>query len=442
MGRRVNVIGVGMTKFAKPGASEDYNVMATKAARAALEDAKVDLRRRRAGVRRLRLRRQHLRAARRLRRRAHRHPRLQREQQLLHRLDRALPRPARPSRAASPSACWWSASRRWRRARSAPSSPIAPTRSSQHAGVMNKVQGFTQAPPAAQMFGGAGREYRWKYGTKRETFAKVASKARKHAANNPYALFNQQLTVEEVLASDEVFDPLTRYQCCPPTCGAAAAILCSDDFARKQGHREARLHRRPGDDDRLRVQLQGRQHDQDGRLRHGPRGREEGLREVRPRPRGRRRHRAARLLHHQRGAHLRGARPLQGGRGREVHRDGDNTYGGKFVTNPSGGLLSKGHPLGATGLAQCTELVWQLRGQADKRQVDGRQGRAPAQPRPRRRLRRHDVPARTETSPPGRLTGPAEIPSCSRRRPCSRGPSRRRSRPPRGARRRSRRRAR
>ena len=50
--------------------------------------------------------------------------------------------------------------------------------------------------------------------------------------------------------------------------------------------------------------------------------------------------------------------------------DENNTYGGKFVTNPSGGLLSKGHPLGATGLAQCTELVWQLRGQAEKRQVD------------------------------------------------------------------------
>ena len=51
--------------------------------------------------------------------------------------------------------------------------------------------------------------------------------------------------------------------------------------------------------------------------------------------------------------------------------DGDNTYGGEVVTNPSGGLLSKGHPLGATGLAQCTELVWQLRGTADKRQVAG-----------------------------------------------------------------------
>ena len=51
--------------------------------------------------------------------------------------------------------------------------------------------------------------------------------------------------------------------------------------------------------------------------------------------------------------------------------EGDNTYGGKYVTNPSGGLLSKGHPLGATGLAQCAELVWQLRGEAEQRQVEG-----------------------------------------------------------------------
>ena len=72
--------------------------------------------------------------------------------------------------------------------------------------------------------------------------------------------------------------------------------------------------------------------------------------------------------------------------------DGDNTYGGKFVTNPSGGLLSKGHPLGATGLAQCTELVWQLRGTAEQAPGPEREGRAPAQPRPRRRVRRDDVP--------------------------------------------------
>src|SRR5438876_165151 len=80
---------------------------------------------------------------------------------------------------------------------------------------------------------GAAREYRWKYGTKKETFGKISEKARKHASNNPYALFNQVLSLDEVMASEEVFDPLTRFQCCPPTCGAAAAILCSDDFAKK-----------------------------------------------------------------------------------------------------------------------------------------------------------------------------------------------------------------
>ena len=69
-----------------------------------------------------------------------------------------------------------------------------------------------------------------------------------------------------------------------------------------------------------------------------------------------------------------------------------DTYGGKWVVNPSGGLISKGHPLGATGLAQCTELSWQLRGQADKRQVRRREGRPPAQPRSRRRRGRDDVP--------------------------------------------------
>src|SRR5688572_32424898 len=101
--------------------------------------------------------------------------------------------------------------------------------------VMNEEQGFNQAPPAAQMFGGAGREYRWKYGTKKETFAKISVKARKHAAKNPLALFRQELSLEEVMASPEVFDPLTRFQCCPPTCGAAAAVVCSDAFAKKLG---------------------------------------------------------------------------------------------------------------------------------------------------------------------------------------------------------------
>ena len=85
------------------------------------------------------------------------------------------------------------------------------------------------------MFGGAGREYRWRHGTKKETFAKISEKARKHANNNPYALFADVLSLDEIMASPEVFDPLTRYQCCPPTCGAAAAVLCSEAYAKKKG---------------------------------------------------------------------------------------------------------------------------------------------------------------------------------------------------------------
>ena len=102
-----------------------------------------------------------------------------------------------------------------------------------------------------------------------------------------------------------------------------------------------------------------------------------------------------RLLHHQRTFDLRNGGLCPEGGAEQFIWDGQNTYGGKYVTNPSGGLFFvKGHPLGATGLAQCAELTWQLRGQADKRQSRRGQGRASAQPRSGRRLRHDDVRAR------------------------------------------------
>jgi len=239
-----------------------------------------------------------------------------------------------------------------------------------HANVMNEVQGVNAAPGAAQMFGGAGREYRWKYGTRRETFAKISEKARKHAANNPYALFTDQLSVEQVLASPEVFDPLTRYQCCPPTCGAAAAILCSDDFAKKLGAQNP-------------VYIAGQAMTTDYPSSFGEHSmiKMVGFDMTK---------KAAQKVYAQAGVGPKDIDVIElhdcfttnelltyealglcdEGTAEKFIWEGDNTYGGKFVTNPSGGLLSKGHPLGATGLAQCTELVWQLRGQAEKRQVD------------------------------------------------------------------------
>lgn len=239
-----------------------------------------------------------------------------------------------------------------------------------HASLMNDLQGFTQAPPAAQMFGGAGREYQWKHGTKRETFAKISEKARKHAAKNPYALFKEELSVEEILASPEVFDPLTRYQCCPPTCGAAAAVLCSNDYARKHSisnpvyivAQTMTTDYKSSFDDSSMIKMVGYDMAKN----------------------------AAQQAYEQAGIGVEDVDVVElhdcfttnelltyealglceeGGAEKFIW-DGGNTYGGKYVTNPSGGLLSKGHPLGATGLAQCTELVWQLRGQAEKRQVD------------------------------------------------------------------------
>jgi acetyl-CoA acetyltransferase len=237
--------------------------------------------------------------------------------------------------------------------------------------VMNDLQGMNQAPPAAQMFGGAGREYRFQHGTRKETFGKISEKARTHASNNPYALFNQKMSLAEIMASEEVFDPLTRFQCCPPTCGAGAAIVCSDDFAKRHNISNP-------------VYIAGQAMTTDYPTTFAPLSMIKMVGYDMAKS-------AAKQVYEQAGI---GAEDVdvielhdcftanelltyeaiglcpEGGAEKFIW-DGDNTYGGKYVTNPSGGLLSKGHPLGATGLAQCTELVWQLRGQSEKRQVEG-----------------------------------------------------------------------
>ncbi|KQX95759.1 lipid-transfer protein [Variovorax sp. Root473] len=237
---------------------------------------------------------------------------------------------------------------------------------------MQQIQGTdAEAPIAAQLFGGAGRMHMQLYGTRAETFARIAVKARRHAQNNPNAIFREPLTLDEVLASPAVFDPLTRLQCCPPTCGGAAAVLCSEDFARRHGL-----------DARVRIAAQAMSTDGNSSFDENDMRKLVGYDMTR---------RAAQQVYEAAGIgpedvpvvelhdcfttnellsyEALGFAP-EGGAERFV-LDGDNTYGGRVVTNPSGGLLSKGHPLGATGLAQCAELVWQLRGQAGARQVEG-----------------------------------------------------------------------
>jgi acetyl-CoA acetyltransferase len=227
------------------------------------------------------------------------------------------------------------------------------------------------APRAAQFFGGAGMDYMKEYGIRADTFGRISVKARQHAARNPLAVFRQTLTLEEVMASPTVFGPLTRYQCCPPTCGAAAAIVCSADFAKK--HKldasvviaaQAMTTDTPStfdSDDMRRVVGYDMTANAAKQVYEAAGIGPEDLDVVE--------------LHDCFTANelitYEGLGLTPEGTAEKFIVDGDNTYGGRIVTNPSGGLLSKGHPLGATGLAQCYELVSQLRGQADQRQVEG-----------------------------------------------------------------------
>jgi len=368
MGRRVNVIGVGMTKFAKPGASDEYHIMARDAGRLALADAGVrydEIEQAYAGY-------------------------VYGDSTCGQRAAYTLGMTGIPvfnvnSNCSTGSSALFLARQAVesgtvecalalgfeKMARGALAaafndreSPMQP-----QAEMMVEVQGLSRAPGAAQMFGGAGREYRWKHGTKRETFGKIAEKARRHAANNPYALFNQVLSLEEIMASEEVFDPLTRFQCCPPTCGAAAAVLCSDEFAAKHGINDA-----------VYIAGQAMTTDYPSSIEEKSMIKMIGYDMTAG---------AAKEVYEKTGIGpdevdvvelhdcftanelltYEGLGLCGEGQAEKFIWDGDNTYGGKFVVNPSGGLLSKGHPLGATGLAQCTELVWQLRGTAERRQV-------------------------------------------------------------------------
>lgn len=247
-----------------------------------------------------------------------------------------------------------------------------PSPMTRFAEAMTAHQGYSpDTPRAAQFFGGAARDYIAQYDIRPDTLGRISVKARQHAARNPLAVFRNTLTLDEVMASPTVFDPLTRYQCCPPTCGAAAAIVCSADFARKHNL-----------DMRVVIAAQAMTTDRPSTFEANDMRQVVGYDMAAA---------AAKQVYESAGI---GPEDLDvvelhdcftanelityealgltaEGTAEKFILDGDNTYGGRIVTNPSGGLLSKGHPLGATGLAQCAELVWQLRGQADQRQVEG-----------------------------------------------------------------------
>ena len=238
--------------------------------------------------------------------------------------------------------------------------------------MMKATRGVTNAPGAAQMFGNAGREYKEKYGATNADFAEIARVNHEHSKRNPYSQFQDEYTLEQIMKSPMIHEPLTKLQCCPTSDGGAAAVLVSQSFLDARPHLKEQAVLIAGQVlatdtesvfSRSAIDLMGY-----------------GMNEY-----------AAKIALAEAGVNVKDIKVAEvhdcfsanemividalglseKGKAHEMVRAGDITYGGKMVVNPSGGLISKGHPLGASGIAQCAELVWHLRGWANNRLVKG-----------------------------------------------------------------------
>lgn len=207
--------------------------------------------------------------------------------------------------------------------------------------------------------------YLHEFGVGAEVLGEVAVKNRRHGALNPYAQTRTPVSLDEVMSSRMVFDPLTLLQCCPSAVDGAAALVLTTRRPTRQG-RSVRVlasviqsgRRETGTEDILAAEITARA--------AGLAYREAGVKpadldviEL---------HDAfsiAELIYY----HALGL--CERGEAHALLRSGATTLGGRVPVNPSGGLLAKGHPLGATGVAQMVEAVWQLAGNAGERQVAG-----------------------------------------------------------------------
>ncbi|MET7679672.1 lipid-transfer protein [Streptomyces sp. NPDC005423] len=245
-------------------------------------------------------------------------------------------------------------------------SPVA-----RHYGVMAARHGFEATPPTAQIFGDAAREHMRRYGTTEAQLAAVAAKNHRHSAHNPNAQFRTVYDVDDILAARVVHRPLTRLQCSPTSDGAAAAVVVSERFAERRGPTGL-----------VEIVAQAMTTDTEESFASG------SCLDVVGRAMSRE---AARQVYERSGLGIDDIDVVElhdcfsvnelltyealgmcaPGESGNLVESGATTYGGRWVVNPSGGLISKGHPLGATGIAQVAELVWQLRGEAGARQVPG-----------------------------------------------------------------------
>jgi acetyl-CoA acyltransferase len=238
---------------------------------------------------------------------------------------------------------------------------------------MFEVREPEQSPFAPQMFGNAGRDHMAKYGSEPDHYAWIGWKNHKHSVNNPYAQFQDEYSLEDIKGAKMIHEPLTKLQCSPTSDGSACAIVASESFVERHdlGDRAIEIAGQAMvtdlsstfDDKTDCIKIVGFDMSKQ----------------------------AADQAYDEAGVGAEGVDVIElhdcfssnelityealglapEGEGHKLVEAEDTTYGGRWVVNPSGGLISKGHPLGATGLAQCAELTWQLRGEAERRQVDG-----------------------------------------------------------------------
>ncbi len=243
-----------------------------------------------------------------------------------------------------------------------------------HMNRMSELRAPESSPFAPQMFGNAGRDHIARYGSKPAHYAWIGWKNHKHSVNNPYAQFQTEYSLEEILAAPMIHDPLTKLQCSPTSDGSAAAIIASERFVEEHdlwgraielaGQALVTDMSSTFDENTDCIKIVGFDMSREAARR----AYEEA--EVTPDQID------VCELHDCFSANELITYEALGfapeGEGHKLVEAQATTYGGSGpLVNPSGGLISKGHPLGATGLAQCSELTWQLRGTAEARQVDG-----------------------------------------------------------------------
>jgi len=242
-----------------------------------------------------------------------------------------------------------------------------------HAEAMFAVRTPEDSPAAPQMFGNAGREHMEKYGSESDHYAWIGWKNHKHSVNNPFAQFQDEYSLEDIKAAKMIHEPLTKLQCSPTSDGSGCAVIASERFVDEHGlwgqaveiAGQALTTDMPSTfDEGSSIKIVGYDMSKQAAAAALEEA-EASIDDV-----------DVIELHDCFSANelitYEALGLAEEGEGHKLVDAEATTYGGDGpVVNPSGGLISKGHPLGATGLAQCSELTWQLRGDADKRQVDG-----------------------------------------------------------------------